>query len=232
VSLIDDNRKAIAKANAAARAKAPVPDASPPCRNCDRTPTVDTTFRSLAATRRSWIMKRQSGPFCRDCGIASFRAMTARTFVKGWWNPGAVFAATYIVIVNTVRRRKVAALLTPQFEVAGRHPSPVGNPLFLRRESLGALVPVVFFGGIVLAAWTLTSAAIGSNPTGTKVGECVRMYPTAIVECSGPHDGRIVKIVKTADDCPAGSTIMEVGNAAGNYQVDAGDDEAECVAPD
>lgn len=229
MSLIDDHRNALAKSAKAAAPRKP----TPPCRVCGRAPTADTTFRSFVATRRSGTTKRQEGPFCRDCGLAAFRATTARTFVAGWWGPGAIFMATHIAIVNCWRRRQIAALPEPGVEIAGRRPSPPGKPLFRRRQAFGALVPVIFYAGLVIGAWSVTAAAIGSNPTGTKVGECVRMYPTTVVDCAGAHDGRIVKIVQDPSDCPSGSTVMMVNNIAGAYLPPDGTPLAsDCVAPD
>ena len=49
------------------------------------------------------------GPFCRDCGLAVFRDMTAKTLIGGWWGyisfiatPITVSSTTVVTVKNVV----------------------------------------------------------------------------------------------------------------------------------
>jgi hypothetical protein len=88
------------------------------------------------------------GPFCRDCGLATFRSMTARTLIQGWYGYASFIITPITILINLIRRNKVASLPAPQ-AVAGapsRTPMDPGAPLLARPSALiGLLVPFALF---------------------------------------------------------------------------------------
>jgi hypothetical protein len=88
------------------------------------------------------------GPFCRDCGLATFRRMTARTLIQGWWGYASFIITPITVVINLVRRGTVAALPAPQPAPNGqsRPPADPGPPLLARPAALiGLAIPLVLF---------------------------------------------------------------------------------------
>jgi hypothetical protein len=89
------------------------------------------------------------GPFCRDCGLATFRAMTVRTMWQGWWGLFSLFINTFVLLWNLLRRRAVASLAAPQSTVysAGREPLDPGAPVLGRVAGvLGAGLSLAMLG--------------------------------------------------------------------------------------
>lgn len=128
----------------------------PQCRFCGCVPAVDVTFRG----HRGMIVLMQflhlKGPFCRDCGLSTFRDMTAKTLIQGWYGYISFLVTPVTVLINLARRGRVAGLPAPQPPPSGdhRHPMDPGAPLLSRPAALiGLLIPflLVFFI-IILAA--------------------------------------------------------------------------------
>ena len=71
----------------------PVTEAPPSitaCRFCGCVPAVETTFRGHQGFLVVMRFLSVPGPFCRDCGLATFRTMTSRTLVQGWYGYGSL----------------------------------------------------------------------------------------------------------------------------------------------
>jgi hypothetical protein len=86
------------------------------------------------------------GPFCRDCGMATYRSMTAQTLVQGWWGYASFVITPITVLVNLTRRGKVAGLPAPSPPPSGdyRRPLDPGPSLMARPTALiGLAIPVV-----------------------------------------------------------------------------------------
>jgi hypothetical protein len=110
--------------------------------------------------------RSQTGPFCRDCGLATFRDMTASTLIGGWWGYLSLVICPITVLINLVRRGAVAKLPPPMPPPNGQHrghprahPMDPGKPLMTRPAALVGmalpLVPILGFIGIaVLGAVT------------------------------------------------------------------------------
>jgi hypothetical protein len=103
------------------------------------------------------LMRFQSldGPFCRDCGLSTFRSMTAKTLVQGWWGYASFVITPITVLINLVRRDRVASLAPPQASPTGgsRQPMDPGPPLMARSMAIiGLSIPVVLFLLIVVVA--------------------------------------------------------------------------------
>jgi hypothetical protein len=140
-----------------APAPAPYPAAPPvpetQCRLCGCVPAAEVTFRG----HRGMIVMMQflhfKGPFCRDCGMATFRDMTAKTLIQGWYGYASFLITPITVLINLVRRGKVANLQAPRPPARGqyRQPRDPGPALLARPTALiGLAIPVVLFTLLVL----------------------------------------------------------------------------------
>lgn len=119
----------------------------PACRVCGCVPTADVTFRAHRGMIILMQFRRKEGPFCRDCGLAIFRQMTAESLIQGWWGYASSVINTVTVLINLARRGKVANLPAPQPPADGRpyrRPLDPGQPLYARPAAVvGALLPFV-----------------------------------------------------------------------------------------
>lgn len=125
------------------------------CRFCGCVPAAPVTFRGHRGMIIVMQFLRQPGPFCRDCGLATFRGMTARTLVQGWWGYFSFVITPFTVLTNLVRRGKVAALPAPAPPPSGQHRRPMdpGAPLLARPMALAGLaIPLVALILLILAA--------------------------------------------------------------------------------
>jgi hypothetical protein len=86
------------------------------------------------------------GPFCRDCGLATFRSMTAKTLIQGWYGYASFAITPITVLINLTRRGKVAGLPAPVPPLNGNHGRPAnpGPPLLARPAALiGLAIPIL-----------------------------------------------------------------------------------------
>ncbi|MEV0561583.1 hypothetical protein [Dactylosporangium sp. NPDC050588] len=132
-----------------------------PCRFCNNVPTAQTKFRGHRGLIIVMQFRHVDGPFCRDCGMATFREMTSKTLIQGWYSYGSFFITPFVVLWNIINRRKVANLAPPQPSPYGgaRQPMNPGKRLLARPISIiGLLMPfILVFAAILLI--TLTSDA-------------------------------------------------------------------------
>jgi len=136
---------------------APYPQAPPvpqtQCRFCGNVPAVDVTFRG----HRGMIVIMQflhvRGPFCRDCGLATFRDMSAKTLVQGWWGYASSIITPITLLINLARRGKVANLQPPRPPAQGPSGRPMdpGAPLLTRPAALIGLSIPLFLIVLVVA---------------------------------------------------------------------------------
>jgi hypothetical protein len=129
------------------------------CRFCGSVPAVETTFRG----HRGMIVFMQflstEGPFCRDCGLGTFRHMTSRTLVQGWYGYASMIITPVTVVINLVRRGKIARLTPPQPNPYGPSRPPMDpGPRLLQRPMtwIGASIPFALVIAIIAIA-TLNS---------------------------------------------------------------------------
>ncbi len=190
-------------------APAPVPAA--------RTVLVCCWCGSVPAVRAQFEGQQEQpialgGPFCRDCGIATFRMTTAWTLVHGWTMSLLSFALTPLTVLSNLQaRRRVAKLAPPSFAASGKSPLPVGRPLLLRWESLGALVPLVAIA--MVAAFIVHAVHVreAAQPK-PRVGQCVSMSDAdgsaSVVDCARSHNGVITKVGQGNLYCPDDDTYL------------------------
>jgi hypothetical protein len=175
------------------------------CRQCGCGPAADVTFRG----HRGMILLMQflsaPGPFCRDCGIATFRTMTSRTLVQGWWGFLSFFITPFILLINLIRVRKVSRLAPPMPHPDGQsvRPMPVGRPVYLRPTMLGLLVPLAFIGLVAVGA-------ANSGPE-SLVGQCIVSVTGStenveFVSCDKPNEGKVISVADNQYACPDEAT--------------------------
>jgi hypothetical protein len=134
----------------------PQPQAAPmvQCRLCGCVPAANVKFRGHQGMILLMRFLSLDGPFCRDCGLATFRRMTARTLVQGWWGYASFVITPIVVLINLVRRDKVANLPAPQAAPGGgsRQPMDPGPPLLARPMALiGLAIPAALLLLFVVA---------------------------------------------------------------------------------
>jgi hypothetical protein len=116
------------------------------CRICGCVPAAEVTFREHHGLIIIMQYLRQRGPFCRTCGLAVFRTMTAKTLLRGWYGYISMIATPVTVVINLVGRAKVASL-PPPVALPGAPDRPrldPGAPLLARPTALiGLAIPVV-----------------------------------------------------------------------------------------
>ncbi|MCW3842612.1 hypothetical protein ONA70_21155 [Micromonospora yasonensis] len=125
------------------------------CRFCGSVPAVKTTFGGHQGMLIVMRMLSQHGPFCRDCGLATFREMTAKTLVQGWWGWISLVATPVTVLWNLLVSRKVRKLAPPAPTHPQARPMDPGAPLLQRPMTIAGLaIGIVLFVVIGLAIAT------------------------------------------------------------------------------
>lgn len=120
------------------------------CRLCGSGPAAPATFRAVVGAVFMHTIWTAHGPYCRDCGLATFRRQTTKTLAGGWCSVGAIVATPIFMLMNINARGKVAGLPAPQPRADGRGQAPLdpGPPVFHRP---GAYVYPVLAGFLLLA---------------------------------------------------------------------------------
>lgn len=132
---------------------------APTCRFCGGFPAADVNFHGHRGMIIVMQFLKTRGPFCRTCGTAVMREMSARTMVRGWWGYGSWIFSSIALIRNSIGFNKIKAL--PEAAPApGAQQLDPGLPLFKRPQALGLLVPaclVLLFVVILIADVFVTS---------------------------------------------------------------------------
>ncbi|MGV9677594.1 LppU/SCO3897 family protein [Nocardia sp. NPDC003482] len=135
------------------------------CAHCGATPAVPVNFRAHRGLIFLMQFRTARGPFCRDCGLATFRRMTGDSLWQGWWGLLSFVINPITMLSNLPARSKVAAL-PPPIPGSPYQPMNPGAPLTRRPQMIGLLVPLALVGVIVAAAVTGGSSS-GTNHTAT-----------------------------------------------------------------
>ncbi|MFI9510087.1 hypothetical protein [Nocardia sp. NPDC052566] len=127
------------------------------CAYCGATPAARVDIRGHRGFLIMMQFLKQPGPFCRDCGIATYRRMTIESAWIGWWGFASFVINPITMLINLAARAQIGRLAAP---LPGSHYQPMdpGKPLYLRPGLLGLLIPVLVIGGLIAAA---------NNDTGT-----------------------------------------------------------------
>lgn len=118
------------------------------CRFCGCVPAARVKFRGHRGMIVMMTFLSLDGPFCRDCGLSTFRRMTASTLIAGWWGYASFLITPVTVVINLVRRGKVADLPAPVPPPNGpsQHPMDPGKPLLARPQAIiGLALPGTVF---------------------------------------------------------------------------------------
>ncbi|WP_052390124.1 LppU/SCO3897 family protein [Streptomyces sp. NRRL B-24484] len=145
-------------------------EAVPRCEVCGSGPAAEATFRGHQAFFLLMRFPRAEGPFCRTCGTAVHRSLTARTLWQGWTGIFSLVVNPVVLLLNLLSLRRIRRLpdLDPDpvsVPGTGRAPLSPGRPLLLRVELLGLLIPALIVGAFAWDATTSTDYAA--------VGDCI-----------------------------------------------------------
>jgi len=121
------------------------------CRVCHRAPAANVSFHGHEGLLVLMRFSRTEGPFCRECGLAVYRDISAHTLLRGWWGVASLFITAGVLVLNTVRRARVAALAESSRPVNDRTLDP-GKPLLDRASAFGLLVPALLVIYVVFGA--------------------------------------------------------------------------------
>jgi hypothetical protein len=123
------------------------------CRMCRSVPAARAKFRGHQGMIIIMRFLSLDGPFCRDCGLSTYRSMTARTLVQGWWGYASFIITPLTVLWNFIPRSKVASLPPPRPAAHGQSHRPLdpGSPLLLRPMALiGLAIPAALIVLVLL----------------------------------------------------------------------------------
>ncbi|MGW9041946.1 LppU/SCO3897 family protein [Streptomyces lydicus] len=166
-------------------AQQPHPHAQPGpggCQFCGAQPAVQATVRGHQGILYVMRFLSRSGVFCRSCGLATYREMSAKTLWQGWWSPLSVVITPITLLVNLGPRSRFHALAAP---VGGFRPSlDPGKPLLRRPETLLILIPLalVALALTVLFVIGLFADDAHSEPLTTGAGQGTAQ-PLAVGDC-------------------------------------------------
>ncbi|MGP4001759.1 LppU/SCO3897 family protein [Streptomyces sp. 8N706] len=159
---------------------APYQPGAPGCRFCGAQPAVQATVRGHQGLLIMMRSLTTEGPFCRNCGLATFRRMSADTLVAGWWSPLSVAITPLTLLLNILGPRARFVRLAPP--VGGFRPSlDPGKPLTLRPQALLFLVPMMLIA-VAVPVLIVIGVLFGDPESGSgtektrtlSVGDCVR----------------------------------------------------------
>jgi hypothetical protein len=114
----------------------------PTCRFCGATPTAGGTVHGHRGMIFLMQFRTLKGPYCRDCGIATVRDMSAATLWQGWWGVASVFITPIVLLINLVQRIRFDGLAEPVRAYGSPPPIDKGKPLYQRPAIVGVLVPL------------------------------------------------------------------------------------------
>jgi hypothetical protein len=183
------------------------------CRFCGGYPAVNATVRGHQGLVILMRFLKLEGPFCKTCGTATVRDMTAKSMWQGWWGIGSAIVNPITMLMNIGPSQQFKNLPEPA-PGPGRPMNP-GKPLFQRPAILGLLLPVALIGLIVFANLNTTESK-------AKVGACVVNKGSSVnpdvevVDCASSEAE--YKIVEKIDDSTDDSQCGQDAEASYVYQ--------------
>ncbi|MFJ7590139.1 hypothetical protein ACIQZO_22680 [Streptomyces sp. NPDC097617] len=142
------------------------------CRLCGAWPAAHATVRGHQGMIVLMRFLSLRGPFCRDCGLATYRRMSSDTLWQGWWGPLSLFITPVTLLMNLGPRAAFRKLAPP----AGGHRPALdpGRPLWRRPPVLLLLVPLLLLV-LAIPVLILIGAVVGDDaPRPLTSGQCVR----------------------------------------------------------
>ncbi|MEW1753885.1 LppU/SCO3897 family protein [Streptomyces angustmyceticus] len=188
----------------------------PGCQFCGAQPAVQATVRGHQGLLLLMRFLSRGGVFCRSCGLATYREMSAKTLWQGWWSPLSVAITPLTLLMNLGPRGRFRKLAAP---VGGfRPPLDPGKSLLRRPEALLFLLPmalvVVAIPALVVFGAFVDGTGIGKAPT-LAVGDCVRNEgdwkdeDLEVVDCgSADAEYKVTRRLDTSKDHCAGGDLL------------------------
>jgi hypothetical protein len=210
---------------------APMPQAQGTlqCRFCGAVPAVNATVRGHQGMIVVMRFLKLQGPFCRTCGIASVRDMTAKSLWQGWWGIGSAIINPFTMLSNIGPMSQFKKLPEPAPGAPGRPMDP-GKPLFQRPAIAMLLLPIALITAIVVINLSTTTASEA------KVGACVVNNGTStnpnveVVDCASSEAE--YKIVGKLDDTTDDSKCEQFAGYEASYTSEVGSEKYTlCLAP-
>ncbi|WP_436779435.1 hypothetical protein [Streptomyces sp. URMC 126] len=117
---------------------------------CGGFPAAQVTIRRHQGLVIMMRFFSQKGRFCRTCGTALLRDMTAKTCWQ-WWSPFSLIVFTPLTLLwNLFVHTRLRKLPPPAPGAHGPQPDP-GAPLFSRPQVIGLLGPVGWYAVLLLS---------------------------------------------------------------------------------
>jgi hypothetical protein len=180
------------------------PLGSSECVLCNHQPAAEVTFRGHRGFIIHTKFYSERGPFCRDCGLATFRNLTSLTLAAGWWSLFSIFIAPVVLVRNLIGYPKIARLAPPQggsIFISNMRPLPPVKPVFKRPMSW--IVPAIL--AVLVGLGLSYTPGPGTDPA---LQGCLlksRFGGEKLVSCDEPHDFRVIAVVSDWSQCPAES---------------------------
>ncbi|MGW5573931.1 LppU/SCO3897 family protein [Nocardia thailandica] len=177
------------------------------CVFCGSTPAAPATIRSHRGFLIMMQFVKQQGPFCRDCGMATYRRMTAESAILGWWGIVSAIANPITMLLNIAPAQRIKNLPAP-IPGSPRMPLDPGKPLFRRAGMLGLLIPLILVPLVIVSG-----AESGKrSPSSAEIGDCVVNRHGSRTDDSSPD----VEKVSCSDPAAQGKVIAKVAGTHGN----------------
>ncbi|MEJ8645317.1 hypothetical protein WKI68_37125 [Streptomyces sp. MS1.HAVA.3] len=142
------------------------------CRLCGAWPAAPAIVRGHQGLVVMMRALSRTGPFCRDCGLATYRRMSSDTLWQGWWGPLSLFITPVTLLTNLAPRAAFHKLAPP---TGGFRPAlDPGKPLWRRTPALLVLTPLALLALAIPALLVLGLLSGDDEPTRLTVGQCVR----------------------------------------------------------
>ncbi|MBT2403276.1 MULTISPECIES: hypothetical protein [unclassified Streptomyces] len=149
----------------------PPPQGAYGCRVCGAQPAAHATVRGHQGMIVVMRFLSLPGPFCRDCGLSTYRRMSADTLWQGWWGPLSLFITPVTLLMNLGPRSAFRKLAPP---AGGYRPAlDPGKPMLRRAPVLLFLVPLLLFF-LAIPTLIVIGLLVGEDKPALSVGECVR----------------------------------------------------------
>ncbi|WP_436775872.1 LppU/SCO3897 family protein [Yinghuangia sp. YIM S09857] len=196
------------------------------CSTCGSYPAADVNLRGHRGFVVWMEFIKETGPFCRSCGLSEYRDMTSATLLKGWWSPFSLVLAPLTLLVNYDAYARIRALDEP---VPGspRAPMAIGKPVHRRPAIAMLLVPIVTLVAIIVWVGRSDSDGEAGNDTAkVRAGHCVvtsgqLLDPTLRITDCVPQAEPVFRVVDRIEDptailtdCPEPTTdtFMAMGS--------------------
>ncbi|MEC3918873.1 hypothetical protein VMT40_30035 [Nocardia sp. CDC160] len=172
------------------------------CRYCGSTPAVDLDFRAHRGMVFIMQFRKLPGPYCRDCGLASFRKMTGDSLVQGWWGPISGFIANPVtLLINLINRARLQQV-GPPIPGAPSLPMNPGRPLWQRPAIIGLFLPFLVLGLIIYSGTHGSGSSSANNyhysglPSTTYTVPNVPVIPSipSVPTTQPAHDAKSAKV--------------------------------------